>query len=688
MNKWLIFVILFLVVQPMQSMRSIHDFNARILLHNNYIIIKITGQGKKKINGMNYYVDAYPLPDIIVINGEKQKSNSNYSYNLNKTENVIKLEWSNKIDNCNYMFYECFEITEIDLTNFDSSNVTQTKMMFYKCESLTSLNLINFNTSKVKLMDNMFSDCKSLSSLNLSNFDTSQVTSMHSMFNDCFSLNLSDLSNFNTSKVESMGEMFSNCRSLTFLNLSNFDTSSVTLMNNMFDNCNSLVSLDLSNFKTSKVTSMNNMFSNCHSLTSLDLSNFETQNLENTDYMFYNCSKLEYLNIKAFIFGNITTYNEIFYLTPKNMVICTQDNIIKQEIIDMKESKNISCPINWEQKNETNENDNSYELNSTFIGDIEENTETYLKEINNIITSEISTNYLTTYIQNYFNHNETNNVIKNNKCNLSYDIDSYEEINLNILLEYLNYNNKFNEIIEYGCEIKPNEKRAKFTLSKLEFDYSLVECQKDFDKYYNDLYHNKTLFLLNITIEKDSNGNIQNLYEMYYPSEKNGSFIKLNLNNFVTNCSLKTWLSKCASYSIESLINKKCLSCENKFGYYPMYNNINNTFIECFNSLDGYFLDEENMVFKECYQTCEKCNKGGNIERHNCLKCKGGYNFENISNSYLGNCYEFKNNSSNISITNCNIAKMKHINMNLTILVMKNVQLIQLCQRKKNFIAK
>jgi hypothetical protein len=119
-----------------------------------------------------------------------------------------------------------------------------------------------------------------------------------------------------------------------------------------------------------------------------------------------------------------------------------------------------------------------------------------------------------------------------------------------------------------------------------------------------------------------------------------------------------------------------------------MYNNINNTFIECFNSLDGYFLDKENMVFKECYQTCEKCNKSGNIERHNCLKCKGGYNFENISNSYLGNCYEFKNNSSNISITNCNIAKMKHINMNLTILVMKNVQLIQLCQRKKNFIAK
>ena len=208
MNKWLIFVILFLVVQPMQSMRSIHDFNARILLHNNYIIIKITGQGKKKINGMNYYVDAYPLPDIIVINGEIQKSNSNYSYNLNKTENVIKLEWNNKIDNCNYMFYECFEITEIDLTNFDSSNVTQTKMMFYKCESLTSLNLINFNTSKVKLMDNMLSDCKSLPSLNLSNFDTSQVTSMYSMFDECFSLNLLDLSNFNTSKVETMENCF------------------------------------------------------------------------------------------------------------------------------------------------------------------------------------------------------------------------------------------------------------------------------------------------------------------------------------------------------------------------------------------------------------------------------------------------------------------------------------------------
>ena len=41
-----------------------------------------------------------------------------------------------------------------------------------------SLNLSNLNTSQVTNMDDMFNYCSSQISLNLSNFDTSQVTSM------------------------------------------------------------------------------------------------------------------------------------------------------------------------------------------------------------------------------------------------------------------------------------------------------------------------------------------------------------------------------------------------------------------------------------------------------------------------------------------------------------------------------
>ena len=54
--------------------------------------------------------------------------------------------------------------------------------MFFNCYSLTSLNLSNFNTNNVKNMSYMFYNCSSLISLNLSNFNTNNVKNMKYMF--------------------------------------------------------------------------------------------------------------------------------------------------------------------------------------------------------------------------------------------------------------------------------------------------------------------------------------------------------------------------------------------------------------------------------------------------------------------------------------------------------------------------
>ena len=107
-------------------------------------------------------------------------------------------------------------------------------------DDFTSLDLSNFDTSAVTNMTSMFSGCSGLTSLDLSNFDTSAVTSMNSMFNGCTSLTSLDLSNFDTSAVTSMYSMFQNCTALTSLDLSNFDTSAVTSMGNMFNGCTAL----------------------------------------------------------------------------------------------------------------------------------------------------------------------------------------------------------------------------------------------------------------------------------------------------------------------------------------------------------------------------------------------------------------------------------------------------------------
>ena len=60
--------------------------------------------------------------------------------------------------------------------------------MFQLCKSLTNLNVSNFNTQNVTNMSFMFSDCNSLTNLNLFNFNTQNVAGMDCMFWNCNSL--------------------------------------------------------------------------------------------------------------------------------------------------------------------------------------------------------------------------------------------------------------------------------------------------------------------------------------------------------------------------------------------------------------------------------------------------------------------------------------------------------------------
>ena len=163
------------------------------------------------------------------------------------------------------MFYRKYisqieNILEIDLSNFDTSKVTDMAYMFAGISNLTSLDLSNFDTSKVTDMQWMFAGISNLTSLDLSNFDTSNVTDMEAMFRAMPSLTSLDLSSFDTSKVTDMQNMFAGISNLTSLDLSNFDTSNVTNMYYMFAGMSNLTSLDLSNFDTSKVTDMQYMF--------------------------------------------------------------------------------------------------------------------------------------------------------------------------------------------------------------------------------------------------------------------------------------------------------------------------------------------------------------------------------------------------------------------------------------------
>ena len=209
------------------------------------------------------------------------------AYYYTETEKVYLNTNSHDMFYSEYGTQKIKNILDLDLSNFDTSKVTDMSSMSHGMSNLTTRNLSNFDTSKVTNMENMFSHMFSLTSLDLSNFDTSKVTDMSFMFSAMHSPTSLNLSNFDTSKVTDMRFMFFGMSNLTTLNLSNFNTSKVTDMSYMFANMSSLTTLDLSNFDTSKVTDMGLMFGNMSNLITLDLSNFDTSQVTNMQSMFY-----------------------------------------------------------------------------------------------------------------------------------------------------------------------------------------------------------------------------------------------------------------------------------------------------------------------------------------------------------------------------------------------------------------
>ena len=58
-----------------------------------------------------------------------------------------------------YVLSRCSSLKELNLSNFNTNNVTEMGGMFFGCSSLEELNISNFNTNNVKNMFGMFSRC-------------------------------------------------------------------------------------------------------------------------------------------------------------------------------------------------------------------------------------------------------------------------------------------------------------------------------------------------------------------------------------------------------------------------------------------------------------------------------------------------------------------------------------------------
>ena len=296
-NKTNIFLIYFLIIIFIPKYKSNKIIlTLRKLNLISEISISINGSDTQKILGDSFKW----MPTEIKVNEKSEDKIDKIIYNLPNKINKIIIKWDYQIEDCFRMFSDLNNITEIDLSKFDSSKVTSMEKMFNGCKSLTSLNLKNLNTSSVKKMRDMFFGCALLNSLNLSNFDTSSVTDMGGMFYSCNKIVSLFLDNFNTKSVKLMDGMFFGCNNLMYLDIHNFETSFVINMKDMFNSCNVITSINVNSFNTSSVVNMQGMFYFCKRLISLDLNSFDTSSVINMEGMFYGCNKLAFLYLNNF----------------------------------------------------------------------------------------------------------------------------------------------------------------------------------------------------------------------------------------------------------------------------------------------------------------------------------------------------------------------------------------------------
>ena len=255
-------------------------------------------------------------------------------------------------------------LTEVDLSSFDTGNVTNMSHMF-EGSHIKKWDLRGFRTGNVTDMSHMF-ERSYIDQLDLSGFDTGNVTDMSYMFYGCGnpygSGNSSlDLSNFDTGNVKNMSYMFAaGSRKvgggipvrdyLTDVDLSSFDTSNVTDMSHMFEGSHSekldlssfdfssvtnmdlifadefsfgnlteirpntyLKELNLGDFNISRITNTSHMFEMLTALTSIKINSADTSNVANMSKMFYGCSSLESLDLSSFDTGKVTNMRYMFY---------------------------------------------------------------------------------------------------------------------------------------------------------------------------------------------------------------------------------------------------------------------------------------------------------------------------------------------------------------------------------------
>ena len=115
---------------------------------------------------------------LIKYNLENSVSNSSRFSNQDVIDGeipILKFLDISEATTFGYLFSSCSNLTNINIKDWDTSNIESMDGMFYGCKNLTSLDLSGWNTPKLKSIGYMFYNCTALTKLDIRNFDFSNI---------------------------------------------------------------------------------------------------------------------------------------------------------------------------------------------------------------------------------------------------------------------------------------------------------------------------------------------------------------------------------------------------------------------------------------------------------------------------------------------------------------------------------
>ena len=173
--KFIMLIKLFIILSAFNEILSNNNIN---LIKSYIYSITLTIKGTGTLNFLSSSFSSTYYPNQIKVGGTNIDLNS-ISYSFSSSLSTVQLIWNNIVKDCYRMFYACTAIYNIDLTDFDTSQVTYMNSMFRDCTSLTSINFANFDASQLTCVEYMFSGCTSLIYINFGTFNENHISSGH-----------------------------------------------------------------------------------------------------------------------------------------------------------------------------------------------------------------------------------------------------------------------------------------------------------------------------------------------------------------------------------------------------------------------------------------------------------------------------------------------------------------------------